>query len=113
MYGNTLMKPRRFLTSFKIGIMMIFFRISAAVRPSRTVRPRIDWKVLALYLSLIGVTAFFVGMYVVGTLHTGLHQFYPRQVYCMTISLRMRGVLYDINRSQIYSFQSEGHPNRI
>ena len=78
MYYNTLMKPRRFLTSFKIGIMMIFIRISAAVRPSRTVRPRIDWKVLALYLSLIGVTAFFVGMYVVGTLHTGLHQFYPR-----------------------------------
>jgi hypothetical protein len=57
---------------------MIFIRISAAVRPSPTVRPRIDWKVLALYLLLIGVTAFFVGMYVVGTLHTGLHQFYPR-----------------------------------
>jgi hypothetical protein len=72
------MKPRRFLTSFKIGIMMIFIRISAVVRPSPTVRPRIDWKVLVLYLLLIGVTAFFVGMYVVGTLHTGLHQFYPR-----------------------------------
>jgi len=45
---------------------------------SRTVRPRIDWKLLALYLLLVGVTAFFVGMYVVGTLHTGLYQFYPR-----------------------------------
>ena len=78
MYGNTLMKPRTLLTSFKIGIMMIFIRISAAVRPSQTVRPRTDWKVLVLYLSLIGVTAFFVGMYVVGTLHTGLHKFYPR-----------------------------------
>jgi len=57
---------------------MIFIRISAAVRPSSTVRPRIDWKVLTLYLLSIGVTAFFVGMYVVGTLHSGLHQFYPR-----------------------------------
>ena len=72
------MKPRRFLTSFKIGIMMIFIRISAAVRPSPTVHPRIDWKAFVLYLLLIGVTGFFVGMYVVGTLHTGLHQFYPR-----------------------------------
>jgi hypothetical protein len=36
MYGNTLMKSRRFLTSFKIGIMMIFIRISAAVRPEGT-----------------------------------------------------------------------------
>jgi len=53
MYGNTLMKPRRFLTSFKIGIMMIFIRISAAVRPSRTVRPRTDWKLLALLLPLL------------------------------------------------------------
>ena len=66
------------MTSFKIGIMMIFIRISAAVRPSPTERPRMDWKVLVLYLLLIGVTAFFVGMYVVGTLHTGLHQFNPR-----------------------------------
>ena len=66
------------LTSVKIGIMMIFIRISAAVRPSSTVPPRIGWKVLVLYLLLIGVTAFFVGMYVVGTMHTGLHQFYPR-----------------------------------
>jgi hypothetical protein len=33
---------------------------------------------LALYLLLIGVTVFLVVMYVVGTLHTGLHQFYPR-----------------------------------
>jgi hypothetical protein len=72
------MKPRRFLTSSKIGIMMIFIRISAAVRPSPTVRPRVDWKVLALYLLLIGVTAFFIAMYVVGTFHTGLHQFTPR-----------------------------------
>jgi hypothetical protein len=72
------MRPRRFLTSLKIGIMMIFIRISAAVRPSPTVRPRVNWMVLALYLILIGVTAFFVGMYVVGAMHTGLHQFYPR-----------------------------------
>jgi hypothetical protein len=72
------MKPRRFLTSLKIGIIMIFLRISTAVRPSRMARPRIGWKVLALYLLLIGVTVFFVAMYVIGTLHTGLHQFYPR-----------------------------------
>ena len=66
------MKPRR-LTSLKIGIMMIFIRISAAVRPTATptVRPRIDWKVLAIYLILIAVTANFVVMYVVGTSHTG------------------------------------------
>ena len=44
MYYNTLMKPRTFLTSFKIGVLMILIRISAAVRPSQTVRPRIDWK---------------------------------------------------------------------
>jgi hypothetical protein len=68
------MKPRRFVTSFKIGIMIIFIRISAAVRPSPTDdgRPRIGWKVLTLYLLLIGVTIFFVAMFVVGTLHTGL-----------------------------------------
>jgi len=57
---------------------MIFIRIPAAVRPSPTVRPRIDWKVLVLYILLIGVTAYFVGMYIVGTFHTGLQQFYPR-----------------------------------
>jgi hypothetical protein len=48
------MKSRRVLTSFKIGIMMIFIKISFAVRPSQTGRPRIDWKVFALYLLLIG-----------------------------------------------------------
>jgi hypothetical protein len=57
--------------------MMIFIRLSAAFRPSRTVRPRIDWKMLALYLLLIGVTAFLVAMFVVGALHSGLHQFSP------------------------------------
>ena len=73
-----IMKPRIFLTSVKIGIMMIYIRISAAARPSPTVRPRIGSKVLVLYLLLIEVTAFFVAMYVVRTMHTGLHQFYPR-----------------------------------
>ena len=61
---------------------MIFIRISAVVRPSPTLRPRIDRKVLALYLLLIGVTAIFVAMYVVGT-------------YRSSPILSALGILYD------------------